>query len=91
MDKERDGSMSEEESAAVETSRRSVLAVVSGIVGVAAFFLPVGLLAVILGHIGLWRIGRSEGRLEGRGLCIFALVMGYLTVAWTVYMVSQRI
>lgn len=39
-----------------------------------------GIVAVILGHIGLSKIKESKGALTGRGLAITGLVTGYLTV-----------
>lgn len=71
-------------------SRYSPLAVAAGIVGLISFvFAPAGIIAVILGHIGLWMIGRSNGSLRGRGLCIFALVLGYLALALMIYHRTQ--
>lgn len=62
--------------------RKSVMAAVAGILGLISFFIGLtGIPAVILGHIGWWRISRSGGMLEGRGLCVFALIMGYLSIA----------
>ena len=37
--------------------------------------------AVIFGHIALNKIGKSGGRLTGRGLAITGLVLGYLNIA----------
>ena len=82
--------MSEETSAEVRP-RYAPVAVVAGFVGLISFvFAPAGIIAVILGHFGLWRVSRSDGRLRGRGLCIFALVLGYLAIALMVYHGSQR-
>ena len=81
--------MSEETSTEVRPSY-SALAVVAGLVGLIAFvFAPAGIIAVLLGHIGLWRVSRSKGALRGRGLCIFALVLGYLAVVLMIYHRSQ--
>ena len=81
--------MSEEPSTEVRSSY-SAVAVVAGIIGLISFvFAPAGIVAVLLGHIGLWRVSQSKGALRGRGLCIFALVLGYLALALMIYHRSQ--
>lgn len=71
-------------------SKNSTLATVAGVSGLLAFFFaPAGLLAVILGHIGLYRVNRSDGALRGKGLCIFGLVMGYLAILLVIFLRSQ--
>lgn len=68
----------------------STVAVLAGITGLISFFFaPAGFVAVLLGHIGLWRVGQSKGILRGRGLCIFGLVLGYLALALMIYHRSQ--
>ena len=59
---------------AEETSGKAVASLVCGIIGI----FPFSLVAVILGHISLSQIGKSAGRLKGRGLAIAGLVLGYL-------------
>jgi type IV pilus assembly protein PilA len=63
--------------AAQETSGKAVASLVCGIIGI----FPFSLVAVILGHISLSQIGKSAGRLKGRGLAIAGLVLGYLGLA----------
>lgn len=46
---------------------------------------PLGLVAVICGHLGLSKIRKSNGTLEGRGLCVAGLVMGYIGLAFCVF------
>jgi hypothetical protein len=71
-------------------SRVSRLAVIAAIFGfIAFFFAPAGLVAVISGHVGLFRVSRSSGMMRGKGLCIFALVMGYLAIAFIIYNRTQ--
>ncbi len=43
--------------------------------------LGLGLVGVILGHLGLREIKRSNGYQEGRGLAIAGLIIGYLEIA----------
>jgi hypothetical protein len=82
--------MSDEPSTEVRSSYAPV-AVVAGVVGLISFiFAPAGIVAVLLGHIGLWRVSRSKSALRGRGLCIFALVLGYLALAVMIYLNSKR-
>lgn len=58
-----------------------------GILSVAACLTPLGLVAVVFGHVGLSRIARSGGQLTGRGMAIAGLVLGYLaTVVLAVYL-----
>jgi len=85
----KDGFMDDPELSAT-APRNSSLATVAGITGLLSFFFgPAGLLAVLLGHIALFRINRSHGLLRGRGLCIFALIMGYLAIGLVIYHRSQ--
>jgi hypothetical protein len=77
-------------------TERSTLAVVSLIVGAIS---PVMLctcvgpfvtapVAIVLGHMALFRIGRSAGRLSGRGLAIAGLVLGYVSFVAAVGLVA---
>jgi len=43
--------------------------------------LSLGLVGVILGHLALGEIKRSNGLKEGRGLAIAGLIIGYLEIA----------
>ena len=65
------------------TSGMAIASLVLGTVAVAGAWccclgFPTGALAIILGHFALSKIRRSGGRLDGRGLAIAGLVMGYL-------------
>lgn len=78
---------------APETSGKAIFSLICGIL----FFLPIPpffLAAVIFGHLSLWEIRRSAGRLTGRGLAIAGLALGYLgvaaMVALIVFVVSNR-
>ena len=67
--------------------KQSVIAVVGGVLGLVSLFIGIfaAVPAVILGHIALVSVGQSAGRLTGRGLAIFALVTGYITIALFAY------
>lgn len=51
---------------------------------ITALLVPVPV-SVVLGHIGLRRIRRSDGMLLGRGFAITGLVLGYVWLAWWVF------
>ena len=61
-----------------ETSGKAVGSLVCGIINI----FPLSVVAIILGHISLSEIKKSAGRLQGRGLAIAGLVLGYLGVAF---------
>lgn len=58
------------------TDAVAVLALVAGLLGVIPW---VGLAAIALGHVALYRLGR-ESYTGGRGLALTGTVLGYLTV-----------
>lgn len=62
-------------------SRTSGLAIASLVLGILWFWWIGSLLAVIFGHSALNEIGRSQGRIGGRGLAIAGLVLGYIGLA----------
>lgn len=73
------------------STRNSKLAAAAAIIGLISFaFGPAIVPAVVPGHIALIRINRSKGALCRKGLCILALVMGYLGAAFLIYDHSQR-
>ena len=53
-------------------------AIASLILGVFGFIFPAAILAIVLGHLSRSEIRRSSGRLQGDGLAIAGLCMGYL-------------
>jgi hypothetical protein len=59
---------------APQTSGKAIASLICSIVNV----FPLCVIAIILGHISLSQIGKSAGRLTGRGLAIAGLVLGYL-------------
>lgn len=63
-----------------KTSIASILGFVVSLIGCC---LPMGLLGVVLGVFGLIGIGRSSGRVGGKGLAIAAIIIGILnTMIW---------
>lgn len=56
-------------------------AIASLVCGIFMFLLPASIAAIILGHLSLSDIGRSAGRLGGRGIAIAGLVLGYAGIA----------
>ena len=54
---------------------------VLGIISIVTCLIPLGIFAVIFGHVSLSRIKRSGGLVTGAGMAIAGLVMGYLTSA----------
>jgi hypothetical protein len=61
----------------VPTSKLAVLSLVMGIVG---FFVPVfgSVVAIVTGHVALGEIRQARGTLEGRSLAKVGLILGYL-------------
>lgn len=57
-------------------------AIASLILGIFFFMIPTAILAIIFGHLSLSDIKKSAGRLQGRGLAITGLVLGYAGVAF---------
>lgn len=64
----------------VRTSGLAIASLVCGISGLFCMFLP-GIAAVICGHMALKQIADPNVRMEGRGMAIAGLVLGYLSVA----------
>ena len=58
-------------------AQNSGKAIASLICGLLGWIFPAAVAAIILGHVSLSEIGRSAGRLKGRGMAIAGLVMGY--------------
>ncbi len=74
-----------EMSPAARTSVMAVLAVVFAILCLP----PTGLLAILLGTAALMAIGRSQGKLEGRGAAISGIILGLITtVLWGALMIG---
>lgn len=63
-------------------SHTSGKAIASLICGIFFFILPAAIVAVILGHLSCSEIGKSLGRIRGRGLALAGLILGYFGVAF---------
>lgn len=61
-----------------QTSGKAIASLVFGFL---FFLLPAAIVAIVLGHISLSEIKKSAGRLEGQGLAIGGLILGYLGIA----------
>jgi hypothetical protein len=70
------------------TNRLAVLSLVSALLFVAWFGPAAAVAAIVLGHMAMYRIGRSNGTQKGRGWASVGLMFGYLELLvfalWTV-------
>lgn len=78
--------------------RTSGLAIASLICGIVAFiscFFPLGIPAIICGHMAMSRISAEPFLITGRGMAVIGLVLGYIAVlavaAFVVFMVIAAI
>jgi type IV pilus assembly protein PilA len=62
---------------AIGPAENSGKAIASLICGLFMWIFPAAAAAIILGHVSLSEIGRSAGKLKGRGMAISGLVLGY--------------
>lgn len=63
----------------------STMAVISLVCGIASWcVLPVlgAIVAVVCGHVARGEIRRSQGQMEGDGLAVVGLVLGYVQLAF---------
>jgi type IV pilus assembly protein PilA len=63
-------------------SHTSGKAIASLICGIFFFILPAAIVAIILGHLSCSEIGKSLGRIRGKGLALAGLILGYFGVAF---------
>lgn len=61
-----------------------VLGIFGMLLSVVLIGIPLGILAVIFGHLSLAEIKKAAGRMTGEGKAIAGLVMGYLSVCMLV-------
>jgi type IV pilus assembly protein PilA len=61
-----------------QTSGKAIASLVCGIL---FFFLPAAIAAIVLGHISYSEIKRSLGRLQGRGMALAGMILGYTGIA----------
>lgn len=78
--------------AAAKTSGMAIASLICGCVGVLGFacFFPfiAGLVGIVLGHLSLSQIRRSQGLVGGKGLAIGGLVTGYLSLVMLLGMIA---
>jgi len=64
-----------------QTSALAVISLVAGILGVFPFPLLASVVAVVTGHLARAEIRREPERLDGDGMAVAGLVLGYLMIA----------
>ena len=64
-----------------QTSALAVVSLVSGILGWTLMPLLGSFVAVVTGHLARSEIRRAPGQLEGDGMAVAGLVLGYLSLA----------
>lgn len=70
--------------AVAPTSNEAIWSLVLGILSVTCLGLLAGIPAVILGTIGKRKIGESGGALRGQGLATAGLVLGWVSIGFSV-------
>lgn len=71
-----------------ETSGKAIFSVVCGAL---FLILPFSFVAVIWGYLALSEIRKNPGRLTGKGMAIAGIVLGYIGVALTVFLIGLGI
>jgi hypothetical protein len=64
-----------------KTCPTAIASLTLGLLGMNLLLFVGSVAAIVLGHMAVREIDRSRGALTGRGLAIFGLVLGYVTVA----------
>jgi type II secretory pathway pseudopilin PulG len=64
-----------------KTDGKAIGSLVCGILGITCFSIVAGIPAIVLGHSSRSSIKRSMGRLQGAGMALAGLIMGYLSIA----------
>ena len=67
-----------------QTSSLAVVSLVFGILGWTLLPFLGSLVAVVCGHLARGEIRRAQGTLEGDGMAVAGLVLGYLVIGLTV-------
>ncbi len=70
------------------TSGKAIGSLVSGIL---FFILPAAIVAVVLGHLSLSEINRSSGRIQGKGMALTGLILGYVGIFIPVVLIIAAI
>jgi len=66
---------------------KATASMVLGILSLLCFGVLAGIPAIILGHMSRSNIRKSMGRLQGGGMALAGLIMGYISVAYTAVIV----
>jgi Domain of unknown function (DUF4190) len=75
----------------VPTTQTSNLAIVSLVMGVACWMvLPVigSIIAIVCGHMARAEIRRSLGTIEGDGMALAGLILGYIHIAFVLLVIA---
>ena len=72
--------------AEVPTDGKATTSMVLGILSLACFGILAGIPAIIFGHKARTNIRNSMGRLKGDGMALAGIIMGYISVAYTCFM-----
>ncbi|MGN2252014.1 DUF4190 domain-containing protein [Frateuria sp. GZRe12] len=64
------------------TSAMAVVSLVSGIAAWSVLPLVGAIVAIVCGHLARGEIRRSQGQIEGDGLAVAGLVLGYVQLAF---------
>ena len=74
-----------------QTSTLAVVSLVFGILGWTLLPFIGSLVAVVCGHMGRGEIRRSQGTLEGDGMAVAGLVLGYIVIGLSLLAVLAAI
>ena len=74
-----------------QTSSLAVVSLVAGILGWTLLPFLGSLVAVVCGHMARGEIRRAQGALEGDGMAVAGLVLGYLVIGLSVLAVLAAI
>jgi type IV pilus assembly protein PilA len=71
-----------------QTDGKATASLILGILSILCFGLLTGLPAIILGHISRGNIEQSRGRLTGAGMALTGLILGYVSIVFTILVIA---
>jgi hypothetical protein len=71
-----------------QTDGKATASLILGILSILCFGLLTGLPAIILGHISRGNIEQSRGRLSGGGMALTGLILGYVSIVFTILFIA---
>ena len=71
-----------------QTDGKATASLILGILSILCFGLLTGLPAIILGHISRGNIEQSQGRLKGSGMALTGLILGYVSIVFTILIIA---